>query len=72
MNFPLAVIDACADVIKKSDSSSFILGYRLSPEEIEVPGIRMADHPCPHQRIKQKANPLPPHIIGRCLAGIDC
>lgn len=43
MNFPLAVIDACADVIKKSDSSSFILGYRLSPEEIEVPGIRMAD-----------------------------
>lgn len=43
MNFPLAVIDACADVIKKSDSPSFILGYRLSPEEIEVPGIRMAD-----------------------------
>ncbi len=43
MHFPLAVVDACADVIKHSDNPSFILGYRISPEEIEEPGIRMSD-----------------------------
>ncbi|PAK87394.1 NADH-dependent flavin oxidoreductase [Lentilactobacillus parakefiri] len=43
MNFPLAVVDACAEVIKHSDNPHFILGYRISPEELEKPGIRMAD-----------------------------
>ncbi len=43
MNFPLAVVDACAAVIKRSDNPKFILGYRISPEELEKPGIRMTD-----------------------------
>lgn len=42
MNFPLAVVSICAAVIKRS-KPSFILGYRISPEEIETPGIRLAD-----------------------------
>lgn len=43
MNFPLAVVDACAAVIQRSDNPQFILGYRISPEELEKPGIRIAD-----------------------------
>ncbi|MBT9671313.1 NADH-dependent flavin oxidoreductase [Secundilactobacillus kimchicus] len=42
MTFPLAVVDACANVIAKADRP-FILGYRISPEEREEPGIRLAD-----------------------------
>ncbi|EHO48013.1 NADH-dependent flavin oxidoreductase [Lentilactobacillus kisonensis] len=42
MNFPLAVVAVCAEVIKHSNPS-FILGYRISPEEIETPGIQLAD-----------------------------
>ncbi|WP_339724917.1 MULTISPECIES: NADH-dependent flavin oxidoreductase [Maribacter] len=42
MTFPLAVVDA---VIKAATLSSrpFLVGYRLSPEEIENPGITMED-----------------------------
>lgn len=43
MRFPLAVVDACADTIKQFADSPFILGYRISPEEIEEPGIRISD-----------------------------
>lgn len=42
MTFPLAVVDACADVIAKAERP-FILGYRISPEERENPGIRLMD-----------------------------
>ncbi|GHP13685.1 NADH-dependent flavin oxidoreductase [Lentilactobacillus fungorum] len=42
MNFPLAVVAVCAEVIKQR-KPSFILGYRISPEELETPGIRLAD-----------------------------
>lgn len=42
MTFPLAVVKICAQVIAKANRP-FILGYRLSPEERETPGIRMAD-----------------------------
>lgn len=43
MNFPLAVIAAVKNAIKENATDQFILGYRLSPEEIETPGIRLAD-----------------------------
>ncbi|GAX02544.1 NADH-dependent flavin oxidoreductase [Secundilactobacillus pentosiphilus] len=42
-HFPLAVIKACQDAINANANTPFILGYRLSPEEVETPGIRLAD-----------------------------
>lgn len=43
MKFPLAVINAVKAVITSSASAPFILGYRISPEEFETPGIRFQD-----------------------------
>ena len=43
MNFPLAVIEEAAKVIKKYANNEFLLGYRISPEEIEDPGITLDD-----------------------------
>ncbi|MFD1549803.1 NADH-dependent flavin oxidoreductase [Levilactobacillus fuyuanensis] len=43
MSFALAVIKRCHEVIQQYADRPFILGYRLSPEEIEIPGIRLAD-----------------------------
>ncbi|GAK47483.1 NADH oxidase domain protein [Secundilactobacillus oryzae JCM 18671] len=43
MAFPLAVVSECAQIIKNYADRPFILGYRLSPEEREEPGIRLAD-----------------------------
>ncbi|KRK38281.1 hypothetical protein FD07_GL002096 [Levilactobacillus parabrevis ATCC 53295] len=43
MSFALAVIKRCHEVIQQYADHPFILGYRLSPEEIETPGIRLAD-----------------------------
>lgn len=39
MNFPLAVIKECREIVDKYAKQPFILGYRISPEEIEKPGI---------------------------------
>lgn len=39
--FPLAVIAACRKSIETYVKQPFLLGYRLSPEEIETPGIRL-------------------------------
>ncbi len=41
--FPLAVIEETKRVIKQHAKQPFILGYRLSPEEPETPGITMAE-----------------------------
>lgn len=41
MRFPLAVIEHCQEIIKQHAVKPFLLGYRLSPEEIETPGIRI-------------------------------
>ncbi|MDG0809215.1 NADH-dependent flavin oxidoreductase [Cohnella rhizosphaerae] len=43
MNFPLEVIRRVKDTVAKHASSPFAVGYRLSPEENENPGITMAD-----------------------------
>ena len=41
--FPLAVIDSVKKTIESFAESPFILGYRISPEEFETPGIRFQD-----------------------------
>ncbi len=41
--FPLAVIEEVKRVITEHAKKPFILGYRLSPEEPETPGITMAE-----------------------------
>ncbi|MFC6322482.1 NADH-dependent flavin oxidoreductase [Companilactobacillus baiquanensis] len=43
MAFPFAVIDEAQKAIDKYAKKPFILGYRLSPEEVEKPGITIED-----------------------------
>lgn len=43
LSFPLAVIDAVMEIKEKFADPTFIVGYRLSPEEIEEPGIQLTD-----------------------------
>jgi 2,4-dienoyl-CoA reductase-like NADH-dependent reductase (Old Yellow Enzyme family) len=43
MAFPLAVIESVKQAAKKYAIDPFIVGYRLSPEEIEEPGITMEE-----------------------------
>lgn len=43
LSFPLAVIDEVMKIKQQFADPSFIVGYRLSPEEIEQPGISLAD-----------------------------
>lgn len=43
MRFPLAVIHEVASVIDAYADKPFILGYRISPEEIETPGTQLED-----------------------------
>lgn len=43
VKFPLAVVREVHKAVYKFADKEFIVGYRLSPEEIEKPGIRLAD-----------------------------
>ena len=43
MTFALEVIKSVQVAVEKYADRPFIVGYRISPEEIENPGIRMAD-----------------------------
>lgn len=43
MKFPLAVVNEAAQTIEKYSKHPFLLGYRISPEELEEPGITVAD-----------------------------
>lgn len=43
MNFPVGVVEEIRRVVDKYAPSTFIVGYRISPEEIEDPGIRIED-----------------------------
>jgi len=43
MRFPLEVIKSVHDAVEKYADDKFIVGYRISPEEIEEPGIRLDD-----------------------------
>lgn len=41
--FPLAVLDITHNMVKEYANPDFIVGYRFSPEELEIPGIRFDD-----------------------------
>ncbi|MFD1671475.1 NADH-dependent flavin oxidoreductase [Agrilactobacillus yilanensis] len=56
MKFALAVIDKVRDVIATYAKRPFLLGYRISPEEIETPGIRLADSLYFVDQIKNKVS----------------
>lgn len=43
IKFPLAILDITQKMVKQYADDSFIIGYRYSPEELEVPGIRFDD-----------------------------
>ena len=43
MNFPIEVVNAVIQAIKEYANKPFILGYRISPEELEDPGITLED-----------------------------
>lgn len=43
MTFPLAVIEEVKNTVAEHANNPFIIGYRLSPEERENPGITMED-----------------------------
>ena len=43
MAFSLAVVDAVQAAVEKSAKHPFIVGYRISPEEMENPGITFQD-----------------------------
>lgn len=41
--FPMRIVDEVKRVVKENGNPEFIVGYRISPEEIETPGIRIED-----------------------------
>ncbi|SCB78826.1 2,4-dienoyl-CoA reductase [Weissella bombi] len=43
MRFALTVIERSQKVIEQYATKPFLLGYRISPEELETPGIRLVD-----------------------------
>jgi 2,4-dienoyl-CoA reductase-like NADH-dependent reductase (Old Yellow Enzyme family) len=43
LNFPIKILDKIMDAVKQSSNPDFIVGYRLSPEETETPGITLED-----------------------------
>lgn len=43
LTFPLLVVERIAQVVQQYGSPNFIVGYRLSPEEYETPGITLTD-----------------------------
>jgi len=43
MTFPLAVVDEIVSVVDQHAKNPFLVGYRISPEEIENPGITIDD-----------------------------
>lgn len=43
MTFPLSVIDTVKQTVKEHAKEPFVVGYRISPEEVENPGITMED-----------------------------
>ena len=54
MAFPLAIVDEAKEIITKYAMKPFILGYRISPEELEEPGITLADTKQLIEALKEK------------------
>ncbi len=53
MNFPIEIIKIAKKMIDEYASGPFVLGYRLSPEEFEEPGITLEDTIALMNRIKE-------------------
>lgn len=58
MQFALAILDKVQEVIQRSGKKEFIMGYRLSPEELENPGIRLEDSLFFASQIKERLDYL--------------
>lgn len=58
LKFPLAVIEKVNQVVAKYSKGPFLVGYRISPEEIKTPGIRLADSLYFVDQIKDKISYL--------------
>ncbi|WP_261806815.1 NADH-dependent flavin oxidoreductase [Lapidilactobacillus luobeiensis] len=58
LQFPLAVIAEVQAVVARYATRPFVVGYRLSPEELETPGIRLADSLYFVDQIKDKVDYL--------------
>lgn len=43
LKFPMAVIESVNKTVAEFATEPFVVGYRISPEEIETPGIRLED-----------------------------
>ena len=43
MRFPLAVVESALNAVKEHAKKPFLVGYRISPEELEEPGITLDD-----------------------------
>lgn len=56
LKFPVAVIDSVKQAVKKHATKHFVIGYRLSPEEIETPGIRLENSLFFVDQIKEKVD----------------
>lgn len=56
LKFPLSVIDSVKQAVKKHATNPFVIGYRLSPEEIEIPGIRLENSLFFVDQIKEKVD----------------
>lgn len=56
MSFAKAVIKEVKAIIKEYAPETFILGYRISPEEIEKPGIRLEDSLYFAKKIKESVD----------------
>ena len=54
MSLPLAIVDEAKEIITKYAMKPFILGYRISPEELEEPGITLADTKQLIEALKEK------------------
>ena len=54
MNAPLAIVDTVKAAVKQHADKPFIVGYRLSPEEIEEPGITLDDTKALLTKLKEK------------------
>lgn len=53
MNFPIEVANAAREAIDQYADRPFVFGYRISPEEIEEPGITLDDTLCLMKKLKK-------------------
>ncbi|MFC0141397.1 flavocytochrome c [Erwinia mallotivora] len=65
--FPLAVLDITQKMVKRFGHEGFIIGYRFSPEELEVPGIRFDDTLCLLEKLAARGLDYVHFSVGQLL-----